>query len=495
MVNFGASRACQTCKQRRKKCDESRPNCQRCIKAGRVCLGYQENSSVLFRHYGPPTLNEPPSAVMQTPTSPSGVVIPEPDDEQLERDALAIFFDDYCVESADRTISRGFLDGLKPLIDHAGESSDIAQAAKIVALATTGNRLRRLNILCKTKQQYGGLLHSFRSTLMRATESDMVETLMIAVLLGLYEIVSSTESDPGQRNAHVSGVGAILSNKDSPFDLTTGTRLFQLGNAFLLPESLPQPENVGLLCAPSRNGSVLALDGILINVNPIFNLANDLFVAPSCQLEDVRTLRQEAIALERHISTWPTRLTGEWAPHVVGNVSEAQLRSSHSPGWPGTVDSYFDLYVAAVWNTYRKTHLMILDIIVKCSNYLEPSDVCFELHPKARQLANDIAASIPYHLTNDAAKYLQHVQHGVEAQYDGRPVGGLLVLHPLWVVANASVVSHELSTHMRNELSWIGHVMGIGQANQLASSRALLSSQHIAQGHVLIWAGMLTQPI
>ncbi|KAF2496520.1 hypothetical protein BU16DRAFT_549018 [Lophium mytilinum] len=495
MVNYGASRACATCKQRRKKCDESRPNCQRCIKAGRVCLGYQENSGVLFRNYGPPALSEVPSITIQRPMSPPGAVIPEPNDERLEKDALEMFFDGYCVELADRTISRGFLDGLKPLIDHAGESSDIAQAAKIVALATTGNKLRRPQILYRTKQQYGDLLQSFRSRLMRAAESDLVEVLITAILLGLYEIVSSTESDPSQHNAHVSGVGAILSKKDSPFDLSTGTRLFQLGNAFLLQDSLPQPKHVGLLCAPSRNRSVLALDSVLIKVNPIFNLANDLFAAPSCQLEEVRTLRQEAIDLERHISTWPTKLTKEWEPRVVGNISEAQLNSSKSPGWPGDVNSYFDLYVAAVWNTYRKTHLMILDIIVKCSNYLEPSDVCFELHPKAQQLADDIAASIPYHLTNDVSEYVQRAQTGGEAKYDGRPVGGLLLLHPLWVVANASIVSHELCTHMRKELSWIGHGMGIGQANQLASPWTTLSSQHIAQGHVLIWAGMLTQPI
>lgn len=33
--------ACLTCKKRRVKCDEARPACKRCIKAGRICGGYQ----------------------------------------------------------------------------------------------------------------------------------------------------------------------------------------------------------------------------------------------------------------------------------------------------------------------------------------------------------------------------------------------------------------------------------------------------------------------
>ena len=46
--------ACITCKNRRVKCGEERPHCQRCIKAGRPCEGYQllvvdGTSSVLGR--------------------------------------------------------------------------------------------------------------------------------------------------------------------------------------------------------------------------------------------------------------------------------------------------------------------------------------------------------------------------------------------------------------------------------------------------------------
>ncbi|RBR19631.1 hypothetical protein FVER53590_25007 [Fusarium verticillioides] len=41
MVNRGGrSKACRTCKRRRVKCDQSKPHCQRCEKAGIACEGY-----------------------------------------------------------------------------------------------------------------------------------------------------------------------------------------------------------------------------------------------------------------------------------------------------------------------------------------------------------------------------------------------------------------------------------------------------------------------
>jgi hypothetical protein len=39
---------CSTCKQRKVKCDETRPECLRCTKAGKLCGGYEEPKPWLF---------------------------------------------------------------------------------------------------------------------------------------------------------------------------------------------------------------------------------------------------------------------------------------------------------------------------------------------------------------------------------------------------------------------------------------------------------------
>jgi hypothetical protein len=44
------SRGCIRCRQRRVRCDQGRPFCQRCIKRNEVCEGYRDEATLIFRH-------------------------------------------------------------------------------------------------------------------------------------------------------------------------------------------------------------------------------------------------------------------------------------------------------------------------------------------------------------------------------------------------------------------------------------------------------------
>ena len=107
---------------------------------------------------------------------------------QLEQQALDIFIEEYCVEPADPTISRGFLNGLKSLIAYTGETSDVAQAARAVSLVGLGNRTSTPAFRRKAEILYGDLLRSFATTLSNPNTSNSVESLMTAVLMGLLEV-------------------------------------------------------------------------------------------------------------------------------------------------------------------------------------------------------------------------------------------------------------------------------------------------------------------
>ncbi|KAL1885325.1 hypothetical protein Plec18167_001982, partial [Paecilomyces lecythidis] len=111
---------------------------------------------------------------------------------------------------------------------------------------------------------------------------------------------------------------------------------------------------------------------------------------------------------------------------------------------------------------------------------------------KAQELAEDIAASVAYHLTVDPESYIQTPSKPI---VPGRPVGGLLLLHPLYVITRAPVVSPQLRAQMSECLAWIGKNMGIGQATLLSNLTSPLPFNYMAEGHTLIWAGMLIQPI
>jgi hypothetical protein len=69
-------------------------------------------------------------------------------------------------------------------------------------------------------------------------------------------------------------------------------------------------------------------------------------------------------------------------------------------------------YVAGVWNTYPKSHIMLLDIMRLALLRSEHSSIS-GLARRASDLAAAIVASIPYHFTLDVGEYLQRVNAGM----------------------------------------------------------------------------------
>jgi len=92
---------------------------------------------------------------------------------------------------------------------------------------------------------------------------------------------------------------------------------------------------------------------------------------------------------------------------------------------------------------------------------------------RANEIANALVSTVPYHLTNlstlnepsgaDAGEIQPRLQEV------GRPVGGLLLMHPMYVVTQMSILGEDMRQYARSTLEWIGKEMGIGEAIVLAS--------------------------
>jgi hypothetical protein len=214
-------------------------------------VGYRDESALYFRHY-----YLPPKVL---PTEESPPPNPAEAEESASKSILAAFVRDFVVESADRKVSRGFLDGMPELLAAAGPLSELGQAVSIVETAVLGNQQGRLDMIDDAARRYCSLLRSFQTTLFRRETHVNIQTLMTALLLGLYEvgirpfpssaplpsanylyfqIVSSNGSSVPKHVAHVRGVCAILLSNESPFDMAGGLQLFRLGNPLLLKGSL-----------------------------------------------------------------------------------------------------------------------------------------------------------------------------------------------------------------------------------------------------------------
>ena len=218
---------------------------------------------------------------------------------------------------------------------------------------------------------------------------------------------------------------------------------------------------------------------------------------------EIRQFREYAMCVDEEFALWPACQSKEWRPNTIGLVERRENRRlSLDTTSPTRVDTYFDrksapqtsssdstyvhpkVYVSAVWNSYRKCRLFLLDFIYTCSERLHDDNETSTKSPstntaslsrrhilrEARDLAEDVAASIPFHLAQNPEVFLWHANptRKQEVIHANRSVGGLLLIHPLHVVTELSVVPKHLKEMFRGHLAWIGRVMGIGQAGVLA---------------------------
>ncbi|KIW18641.1 hypothetical protein PV08_02930 [Exophiala spinifera] len=482
--------------------------CNRCVKAKRTCGGYKDESDIIFRHHrrdlnawhdrtDDHSAHESPFSGRRIPPSTvAHYTTADWHDTALEREARELFLKDYSVVSSDRSLSRGYLDGLRQLLVYSGPSSELSRAVTVVSLASYGNKYQRPEICAEAKFLYFQLLQSFQKTISNVATSNVVESLVTAVLLGLYEIISTTEAYSSAHSAHSRGVSAILGSDHSPFSIFEGAKLFQMSNPLRIGADrlVPSP-NSGILCAPLSARPVQTLDSIMLRTKPLSDKMTRLLETPAdVSAEELRKMRDEMMLLAYEYTRWPENQPPKWLPKTIGTISPIQARSAGPIYWPGKMESYFDLYVAGVWNSYRKSRLLYLDKVIRCElQFPEPERKLplGRLYSEVQSLASDLAASIHFILTGS----VDLPPPNFEAIVPGKSAGGLLLLHPLSVSSTLSVVSPEMQTHFRNCLAWIGTNMGIGQATLLAKHPTGLPYDFIKDGHVLVWAGMLISQV
>ncbi|KIW99815.1 uncharacterized protein Z518_10743 [Rhinocladiella mackenziei CBS 650.93] len=390
---------------------------------------------------------------------------------------MKAFLQDYCVASLDHSVSRGYLDGLEHMLARLNPSSDLVQAVKVVALAGFAHKHERPDIL------------------------DLSKMLIVDNSRSAWTAHHARKSPLRKENGtHSRGVSAILSTDRSPFDILTGAQVFQLGNPLHLnPAQLQDSRHFGILCAPSSGATVQTLDSLLVKSRPIFQMAEELLSnSREISADELSQFRADVMLLMRQFAEWPANQPEKWSPTTVGFVHQSHEELQGTIYWPGQVHAYFDLYVSGVWNAYRKARLLFLDRVVRCMIRLgfgEEQWLWGRFHSEVRELAVDVAASVPFHLTATAEKPLQ-IPHTATATAAtaGISVGGLLLPHPLCVASTLSIVPPELRIYFKGCLVWIGQHMGIGQAALLAKDPKSVPYSFIKDGHVLVWAGMLIQP-
>ncbi|KAL9612465.1 MAG: hypothetical protein Q9167_002937 [Letrouitia subvulpina] len=398
---------------------------------------------------------------------PEDVTPQEVSAEKTEEFALRAFFHDYCVISTNPSFSLGYLSGLESMINDLGWQSDVAKACRIVAFANHGIKLCRPCLTRKAETYYQDLLASLAEAMNNPATASATRSLIIAMLLGLYEMIVADEAYPGNHQAHARGVAAILAIRNSPFDLFGAVQANRLG--YLIASDNGTPQKFDMFPAPKPKAFCQTLAGLLLKFGPLWKKADALLSNPLADTDDLYQLEKEAASLDQAFSQWQDSQAEDFKPCVIGYVNQRQAGSKFETGhWPGKVDTYYDLYVAAVWNIARSVRVLLIDLDHKLSNILGRNYGQNTEHPEVLLLVEDIISSVPFHLAEDLPTFMGELDKNCSTIKPGRPVGGLLLMHPLYVASKVCLVPQQMQEYTRCCLEWIASVIGIGQASLYA---------------------------
>lgn len=217
---------------------------------------------------------------------------------------------------------------------------------------------------------------------------------------------------------------------------------------------------------PMLDDEMESLNQLLLDIHVIWEKFEN-----SCKEEDYRSLQDDCNALQKRFERWYDAQSPETQPTTVANLVQNIVGEDVEVGrWPGKIDTYFDLYVASVWNIARTAHLLLLTLVTMLRDVSGTSTDSTNYIRTIARIVEDIASSVPYHLAENLYDFIEGP--GTEIREPGRTLGGFLIMYPLHVASKAPFISKEMRYYLQHCLLWITSHMGVGQASVLAKVKS-----------------------
>ncbi|KAI0014183.1 hypothetical protein F4779DRAFT_624892 [Xylariaceae sp. FL0662B] len=238
MVYCGkASQGCQNCRTRRIKCDKKRPECSQCIRIGKVCPGYRDQLSLMFRDESSKVIQKAhaqwgssvspidasqaisssasssdssPPAAPATPRSlaPAPATIHRKVDLNLEQRGLQFYVNRYLINHPDCPKTN------EDIVAYTSSSDPFRNVMIAVGLAGLSNLQgdQSLNMLARSK--YVTALKQMGQLLVTGADNPatLPDRLRGIVTLAMFEVVQGKgpKSTVGSANLHINGALAVL---------------------------------------------------------------------------------------------------------------------------------------------------------------------------------------------------------------------------------------------------------------------------------------------
>lgn len=135
--------------------------------------------------------------------------------------------------------------------------------------------------------------------------------------------------------------------------------------------------------------------------------------------------------------------------------------------------------------------IILASIATQCAKALPTHAEFLErastLRSQAREIIKGLLSSLPFFLLANVSSVFQD---GAEPR-PGPPLGGLLILQPLYLVLiQDNIISEGEAAYMRRCLDWMGDYQGLGQAKVLSGATDMRPKLSVEDAHTIVWVGM-----
>ncbi|KAI0190734.1 hypothetical protein EV127DRAFT_79516 [Xylaria flabelliformis] len=505
------SQACQMCKNRRIKCDYTRPTCLQCAKSRRPCPGYKDAFDLVFRNETEATerrakraskkslvpkverrdslLPEAPSTSFASSSGTSALgtsIVPSSPEIPVEELAHNLFISNFILLPKDDSTA-GHLDFVLPLREEAGPDSHIYHAFNACAMVFLNNRKAAGGRYWdKALSEYNMAIAKTNAAL-RNKESQLSDATLAAVLLlGMFENISAKQISAFNWGSHIDGAVALVKLRGKEQVKTqVGFQLFlavrTLMSVYCLTAfTAPKMGAEWWLDNTTFSKTAVVVQRLMIKSSEIraeaIRLIDSLTKSPE-NIELMLDVIRKAQAVDQEVVAWQESLPEDWHLKTVawedsvmnGDCAKAEV-------FPGRVDVYSDVWIGTVCNSARALRLILQSMSVRCAAWV-CAPVDYRTTPEyataasvCRDAITDIIASVPYFLGwHLRRKEVSHIKTNFGTfpcgeEDTAKGLAGYLITWPLTCVISQDYATDAQRAWVVGRLRKIGNELGVKYA-------------------------------
>lgn len=448
MVNRGRSGGCVTCKQRRVKCDEAKPECQACQRLELRCGGYSrlkypkikfQVQNHKFCTKTTQTVDSHGRDVVRAATSPNRSFESDFQNRQARRaltlrrpsepdTAVPFFLGHYASMGRDMGSTRGFFEMLIPAYFSQREESALSLAVSALASEILSMWRQDTSSFRSPRKSYSRAITRLWTATQDPMERGKPATILAVLTLQTYENASAIYGLRRASSTHHKGAASLLSFGDSnDLDGTVPAylRKFMLHTEVSTAIRQKRPlkdiayswiRNNDTMALPDNPSS--ALDAIGASVAEL-QASYTQFVTQggsTTSLERILEWMVEARRVDVELLAWAENVPNHWRARRL--ISGRDIDSC-IPTYQSVCEVYPSCQIASIWNLWRFQRFLLAKITVGISvnalsdssrfsfayrQFLRDPAEFVTCQQTLQEVVDSICYSIPFYLGNRATR-------------------------------------------------------------------------------------------